>query len=238
MIRFYILGTLLSITTILSAQELTINYEILRQVPAGNFRNTDDQQSESGNGLQTIADDRDVFFKDSLVTYEKLGAKARLMRRPEITGKNFKPPFEELVIYNINTRTETNYVTMHGDDGDIYYRTEEKSSPETDWKWSDKTKKFMGLSCTKATVTTPKDTYTVWVAKDSPFNFSPILALTPDKGLVVKIEGTNIAFSAIKMDPVIPANIQFSSVNQGTLITQEELMSARKTAFRNFNPGK
>lgn len=213
----------------------TIKYEMIHQV-------TDRQKmfragfNDGDSGPTTITDDRIIYLKDTLATYDRIGGRLRMMRQ-RAGRDNFKMPFEEKTFYDMKNRREISYVTFIKDSGNEYYHTIEPTIVKGEWKELDKTKKILGFNCKKATIKTDKDTYTIWYTTEAGFDYSPMPNLAPEHGLVLKIEGSELAFDATSFENKLDENANFTIPQKGTLLTREELMQKRKAAFQNFSPG-
>lgn len=220
----------------------TLKYEMIRQISGDQqrgFRGNSDNEGDSG-GPTTITDDRIIYFKDTLATYDKMGSRMRMFRqRSNNDGSpQIKMPFEERTFYDMKNKREINYITLIKDGGNEYFHTIEPIELKGEWKELDKTKKILGFNCKKATIKTPKDTYTIWYTTEAGFNFSPMINLAPPVGLVLKLEGTDISYDAKSFESKLDANADFKKPTEGNLVTKEELMQKRRAAFEKFRPGK
>ncbi len=220
----------------------TLKYDIIRQINADQqraFRGNSDNEGDSG-GATTMSDERTIYFKDTLATYDRQGGRMRMFRqRANSDGSNqFKMPFEDKTFYDMKNRLEINYITIIKDEGNEYYHTVEPIEIKGDWKDLDKTKKILGFNCKKANIKTSKDTYTIWYTTEAGFDFSPMINLAPIAGLVLKLEGSDISFDATSFERKLDSSADFKKPNEGKLVTKEELMLKRRAAFEKFRPGK
>lgn len=240
-----IIGLVLIFSFSLNAQNekvATLKYEVIRQLSGDQqrgFRGNSDNEGDSG-GPTTVTDDRIIYFKDTLATYDKLGSRMRMFRQRSNNdgGPQFKMPFEEKTYYDMKNKREINYITFIKDDGNEYYHMVEPVELKGEWKEYDKTKKILGFNCKKATIKTPKDTYTIWYTTEAGFNFSPVINLVPPTGLVLKLEGSDISYDAKSYENKLDTSIDFKKPIEGNLVTREELMQKRRAAFEKFRPGK
>ena len=220
----------------------TLKYDMIRQINSEQsraFRANSDNDGDSG-GPTTVNDERTIYFKDTLATYDRQGGRMKMFRqRANSDGTNqFKMPFEDKTFYDMKNRLEINYISFIKEEGNEYYHTIEKAELKGEWKDFDKTKKILGFNCKKASIKTLKDTYTIWYTTEAGFDFSPMLNLMPPSGLVLKLEGSDISFDATSFEKKMDSSVDFKKPNEGKLVTKEELMQKRRDAFEKFRPGK
>ncbi|HMG14293.1 MAG TPA: GLPGLI family protein [Saprospiraceae bacterium] len=220
----------------------TLKYDMIRQINSDqsrSFRSNSDGDGDA-SGPTTLSDERIIYFKDTLATYDRQGGRMRMFRqRANSDGSNqFKMPFEDKTFYDMKNRQEINYITVLKDEGNEYYHTIEPIELKGEWKDLDKSKKILGFNCKKASITTPKDTYTIWYTTEAGFDFSPMINLAPTSGLVLKLEGSDISFDATSFERKLDSTIDFKKPNEGKLVSKEELMQKRRAAFEKFRPGK
>ncbi|KUG08537.1 GLPGLI family protein [Solirubrum puertoriconensis] len=152
---------------------------------------------------------------------------------PQVT--NIGRPFEEAVYLNLNERATSTVLTLKKDNATTVYRADAPMAKQpTGWQTTEQTKKIAGYTCRKATVPYQKETYTVWYTTELPFTYSPIRDLTPEKGVVLAIEGSKEQFRANKVElkPVKDADVRPSE--QAKTVTAEELKDLRDKASADF----
>ncbi|GAB2476725.1 hypothetical protein GCM10011375_21120 [Hymenobacter qilianensis] len=148
---------------------------------------------------------------------------------------NIGRPFEETVFLNLKDRTYATVVSVKKDDQTTEYRADAPFAKPENWQLTAQTKKIAGYTCRKATVPFRKETYTVWITTDLPFTYSPIRDLTPEKGVVLAVEGSGEQFKATKVDlkaPVKEAEVRPST--QAQMVTVAELNDVREKARADF----
>jgi GLPGLI family protein len=144
-------------------------------------------------------------------------------------------PFEEKSYVDIKRGMVLTFVTVGKDKDAKTYKAETAIERTPNWQITDQTKKIAGYQCKKATVQFRNEPYTVWFTTDLPFQYSPIPALTPEKGVALLIEASREQFKATKVntdeiDPktVVP-DIQAESVSK------EQLADIRQKAMADFH---
>ncbi|RTQ48102.1 GLPGLI family protein [Hymenobacter gummosus] len=154
-------------------------------------------------------------------------------RGPQTT--NLGRPFEESTYLNLQERSATTVLTLKKDDKTTEYRADAPIAKTEGWQLTDQTKKIAGYTCRKATVPFRKETYTVWLTTELPFTYSPIRELTPDKGVVLAVEGSTEQFRATKVDlkaPVAEADVRPGA--QAQQVSEAELKELRDKARADF----
>ncbi|TLM90994.1 GLPGLI family protein [Hymenobacter jeollabukensis] len=154
-------------------------------------------------------------------------------RAPQTT--NLGRPFEETTYLNLKDRTAATVLAVKKDDKTTEYRADAPIAKTEGWQLTEQTRKIAGYTCRKATVPFRKETYTVWVTTELPFTYSPIRELTPDKGVVLAVEGANEQFRASKVD--LKAAVAEAEVRPGAQaqkVSPEELKDLRDKARADF----
>jgi len=197
-------------------------------------------QGQSNDGEapmpQVISEERVIYFKDTLACYQRAAGGARMFK--QLGGSGFKLPFDEITFIDMKNSREVTSLTLLKDSLNEMYYSIEPLVKTNDWKDTDKTKKILGYSCTKAKVITPNGDFDVWYAKDSEFNFSPVPGLLPSKGLVLKIEGTELSYSATSLEKKLENPAQFEKIYKGSQIPKEELQQKRRHAVGKLRPAR
>lgn len=148
---------------------------------------------------------------------------------------NMGRPFEEKIFVDIKKGMVLTYVTVGKDKDAKTYRAETAIERAPGWQITDQAKKIAGYQCKKATVQYKNEPYAVWFTTELPFQYSPIPALTPEKGVALLIEGTREQFKATKVntDDIDPKTV--APEMQGELVTKEQLADIRQKAMADFH---
>lgn len=183
------------------------------------------------------------------------GGGAREMRR--------RPPFEQTTFLDLANRQRIDVLTIKQDSLSTTYRTERPMPTLENWQPADKTKKIAGYLCHKATATaslgrqrmgrqagdasaptgTPApernrtskaETYTVWYTTDLPFTYSPVAALTPERGVVLQIESDNESFKATSVSTETVAESAVQPPAGAKVVSSEEMNEIRQKAMADF----
>jgi hypothetical protein len=165
------------------------------------------------------------------------------------------PPFEQTTFLDLANRQRIDVMTIKKDSVSETYRTALPMPKAERWEPSDKTKKIAGYLCHKATATAhigrqrdrggrggdassatsgKPETYIVWYTTDLPFTYSPIAALTPERGVVLQIESDNESFKAtsISTEPVAESAVQPPA--GAKLVSSDEMNELRRKAMADF----
>lgn len=146
--------------------------------------------------------------------------------------RNFRMPFEETTHTDLTTG-KTYLITAQTVDSTRkdYYRSDQVAVRPADWEVTNKTKKFLGYTCQKATCTIKDQPCTVWFTTELPYTFSPAPNFTPDKGVVLMIESDDLMYRATKISegPVEEASLKPNAAAKS--VTKEELTELRKKAM-------
>jgi hypothetical protein len=184
-------------------------------------------------------------FSQSLVFSGKYAREEREMPRPVIRTLDGGPggPEHEQVMKMEPPMAEKRYLDLDNQKmirilevkkEKKSYQAEEFFTRANGWKDSDKTRKISGYTCRKATCPWKGETYTIWYTTDLNFTYSPIRELTPPKGVVLIVEGSEESFKATKVDakPVSLTDVQPPSGAE--IVTVEELNDKRDKAMADF----
>lgn len=163
------------------------------------------------------------------------------------------PPFEQTTFLDLANRQRIDVITIKKDSVSTTYRTERPMPTAENWQPSDKTKKIAGYLCHKATATaslgrqrngagsgrtapspTKAETYTVWYTTDLPFTYSPVAALTPEKGVVLQIESDNESFKATNISAEAVADSAVRPPADAKAISSDEMEQLRRKAMADF----
>jgi GLPGLI family protein len=165
------------------------------------------------------------------------------------------PPFEQTTFLDLANRQRIDVMTIKKDSVSTTYRTALPMPKAESWEPSDKTKKIAGYLCHKATATAhigrqwdrggrggdastassgKPETYIVWYTTDLPFTYSPIAALTPEKGVVLQIESDNESFKATSISTEHVAESAIQPPAGAKLVSSEEMNELRRKAMADF----
>ncbi|SKB77614.1 GLPGLI family protein [Dyadobacter psychrophilus] len=150
---------------------------------------------------------------------------------------NLGRPFDEYKCVDLAERKVITFLTMKGPEAKTY-KSESQIEAVSGWQMSDQTKKIAGYQCKKAIVKFKDEPYAVWFTEDLPATYSPVQELTPEKGVVLLIEGTREQFRATKVQPrlVNPTDVEPQPGAQQ--ISKEELTEMREKALADFRQQK
>lgn len=171
------------------------------------------------------------------------------------------PPFEQTTFLDLANRQRIDVMTIKKDSVSTTYRTDRPMPSPENWQPSDKTKKIAGYLCHKATATAslgrqrtgrqPGDaaapaatnappgtgkaeTYTVWYTTDLPFTYSPVAALTPEKGVVLQIESDTESFKATSVSGEAVAESAVQPPAGAKVVSSEEMNELRWKEMASF----
>lgn len=167
-------------------------------------------------------------------------------------------PFRSEVFLNLATGQRMEVLNIRKDSvTQETYRTDRAlPARPADWQETAKTKKIAGYLCKKATASYqrgvlvgmrgrsdgkippaapgPAEAYTIWYTTDLPFTYSPVAALTPDKGVVLQIESDSESYKATGVTTeAIAADLVTPPATAKTL-TNDEFQEQSQKARANF----
>jgi hypothetical protein len=184
-------------------------------------------------------------FSQSLLFSGKYAREEREMPRPFIRTLDggpggpereqvmkMEPPFAEKRYVDLQSQKMIRILEVKKEKKS--YQAEESFTRASGWQDSDKTRKIAGYTCRKATCPWKGETYTLWYTTDLDFTYSPIRELTPQKGVVLMVEGSEESFKATKVDtkPVALAEVQPTAGAE--IVSAEELNDRREKAMADF----
>ena len=164
------------------------------------------------------------------------------------------PPFEQTTFLDLANRQRIDVMTIKKDSVSTTYRTERPMPKAENWQPSDKTKKIAGYLCHKATATASlgrqrngngqqsgaapapgkAETYTVWYTTDLPFTYSPVAALTPEKGVVLQIESDNESYKATSVLAEAVAASAVLPPADAKVVSSDDMEQMRRKAMADF----
>lgn len=168
------------------------------------------------------------------------------------------PPFEQTTYLDLANRQRIHVMTIKKDSVSTTYRTGRPMPTPQNWQPSDKTRKIAGYLCHKATATarigrrmvgvrsgdvpasatTPApgeaETFTVWYTTDLPFTYSPVAALTPERGVVLQIESDNESFKATSISTEAVAESTVQPPADAIVVSSDEMDLVRRKAMADF----
>lgn len=170
--------------------------------------------------------------------------------------RRMMPPFEQTTYFDLANQQCIDVMTIKKDSVSTTYRTERPMPKADAWEESNKTKKIAGYTCKKATATvrisrrmggptpdgpptaTPApgepETFTVWYTTELPFTYSPVAALTPERGVVLQIESDNQSYKATGISTeAVPASAVQPPAD-AKAVSAEEMNDLRRKAMADF----
>ncbi|SDF76849.1 GLPGLI family protein [Dyadobacter soli] len=223
-----------------------INYEVVRKIDQSRLRfmvNGEEVKQGDPNFPTDVPDTRTigqkVLFAGNFVRESRDEENMMLRVRQEPGGipqtTNAGRPFEEYVVIDIASQKVLTFVTVSKDKETRTYKTEAPIEATSGWQLTQQTKKIAGYSCQKAIVNYHKEPYSVWFTTELPFRYSPVPALTPEKGVVLLVEGSREQFRATKVstgkvdDKAVMPDMHAESVSQ------EQMTDIRQRAMADFH---
>lgn len=146
---------------------------------------------------------------------------------------NLGRPFDEYRCVDAGNRQVITFVSLKGADAKTY-QCASPIEPAGGWQHAGQTKKIAGYLCKKATVQFKNEPYTVWFTEEIPATYSPVHELTPDKGVVLLIEGTREQFRAAKVQPKVVNPKEVEPQPGAQVISREALNEIREKAMADF----
>lgn len=164
------------------------------------------------------------------------------------------PPFDQTTYLDLANRQRIDVMTIKKDSVSTTYRTERPLPKAEKWEETGKTKKISGYTCRKATATarigrqmmgpggpptaTPPagepETYTVWYTTELPFTYSPVAALTPERGVVLQIESDNESYKATGVSAEAVAADAVQPPADAKAVSADEMNELRRKAMADF----
>lgn len=223
-----------------------INYEVVRKIDQSRLRfmvNGEEVKQGDPNFPTDVPDTRTigqkVLFAGNFVRESRDEENMMLRVRQEPGGipqtTNAGRPFEEYVVVDIAGQKTLTFVTVGKDKEARTYKTEASIETTGGWQPTQQTKKIAGYLCQKAIVNYNKEPYSVWFTTELPFRYSPVPALTPEKGVVLLVEGSREQFRATK--------VSIGKVNEKTVmpdvqaesVSKEQMTDIRQRAMADFH---
>ncbi len=147
---------------------------------------------------------------------------------------NLGRPFDEYnYVDQAGQRSITSLTIGKGPEAKTY-QSESPVQRIPGWQISGQTKKIAGYQCKKAIVNFKNEPYAVWFTEDLAATYSPVHELTPEKGVVLLIEGSREQFKASKVQPGA-VNARDAEPLQGAQqVSKEELADIREEVMADF----
>ena len=169
-------------------------------------------------------------------------------------GTRMGAPFEQTTFLDLANRKRIEVMTIRKDSVSTMYRTERPMPKPEAWEESNKTKKIAGYTCKKATATMrlgrqmmggdgpptatapagEPETFTIWYTTELPFTYSPVAALTPEKGVVLQIESDNQSYKATSVTAEAIAETMVAPPANAKVVSAEEMNELRRKEMANF----
>ncbi len=233
-----------------AAQTITsgiISYEAMRKIDPSQMRIMINGEEVKPGSPDAPTDIPDVgTFSLKLVFSGNFGKEeqdeaAPVMRRVEgepgsghSQTTKLEPPFIEKKYLDLASKKYMEVLEIKKEAETKTYRSEEPFQKATDWKETGQTRKIAGYNCRKATSPWKGETYTIWYTTDLPFTYSPIKGLTPEKGVVLQLEGSGESFKATKVESKAIADSEVKPATQAETVTPEQLTEIRGKAMATF----
>ncbi|WP_439557355.1 GLPGLI family protein [Dyadobacter sp.] len=150
---------------------------------------------------------------------------------------NLGRPFDEYKLVDLEARKIVTFLTMKGPEPKSY-QSESPIERAPGWQLTGETKKIAGYPCKKAVVKLKNEPYSVWFTEALPVTYSPVHELTPEKGVVLLIEGTREQFRAVKVQPGNVSDKDVAPLPGAQPVTKEELKDIREKALADFRQQK
>ncbi len=180
----------------------------------------------------------------------------RPTRAPGDQTQRMSPPFRSEVFLNLTTGQRVEVLNVRKDSvTQETYRTDRAlPARPADWQETGKTKKIAGYLCKKATASYqsrglraggpggnppppapgPAEPYTIWYTTELPFTYSPVAALTPDRGVVLQIESDSESFKATAATTEAVAAETVTPPATAKTLTNDEFQEQSQKARANF----
>jgi GLPGLI family protein len=184
-------------------------------------------------------------FSQTLIFSDKYAREEREMPRPFIRTLDggpgapeqeqvtkFEPPIAEKRYIDLQSQKIIRVLEVKKDKKS--YQAEESFTRAAGWQDSDKTRKIAGYTCRRATCPWKGETYTIWYTTDLNFTYSPIRELTPPKGVVLMIEGSNESFKAAKVESKTVASSEVQPAPGAEIVSAEQLDDIREKTLADF----
>ncbi|MCE7067090.1 GLPGLI family protein [Dyadobacter sp. CY326] len=225
-----------------------INYEVVRKIDPSQLRmviNGEPVKPGDPNFPTDIPDSRTVgqkvLFARNYIR-EIMDDQNMIVQRMTADGSppkttNLGRPFDEYRCVDLAGQKVISVLTLKGPEPKTY-KSETPIQRISGWQLSGQTKKIAGYSCKKATVMFKNEPYAVWFTEELPATYSPVHELTPEKGVVLLIEGSREQFKASKVQS---REVNAKDVEPQTgaqQISKEELNDLREKEMADFRQRK
>ncbi|MET7253901.1 GLPGLI family protein [Dyadobacter fermentans] len=223
-----------------------INYEVVRKIDQSRLRfmvNGEEVKQGDPNFPTDVPDTRTigqkVLFAGNFVRENR--DEENMMKRviqepggmPQMT--NAGRPFEEYAVIDIAGQKVLTFVTVGQEKEAHTYKTEAPIEPTAGWQLTQQTKKIAGYLCQKAVVNYHKEPYAVWFTTELPFRYSPVPNLTPEKGVVLLVEGSREQFRATKVSLGKVDEKAVMPDVQAEKVSAEQMTDIRQKAIADFH---
>jgi hypothetical protein len=145
-----------------------------------------------------------------------------------------EPPFTERKYVDLSAQKYLEVLEIKKDGTTKAYWAEEPFRKASGWKETGQTRKIAGYACRKATCTWKDETYTIWYTTDLPFTYSPIKDLTPEKGVVLQLEGNEESFKATRVAAKAIPESEVKPPVQAEAVSRAQLTEIREKAMATF----
>ncbi len=222
-----------------------ISYEIIRKIDPSSLRmliNGEPVKPGDPNFPTDIPDSR-TYGQKSLFSgnyvKEVLDNQNTIVQRVSRDGgpprtANLGRPFNEYKCVDLAGQKSITFLTIGEGTEAKTYQSESPIQRISGWQFSDQTKKIAGYQCKKATITFNNEPYAIWFTEELPATYSPVHELTPEKGVVLLIEGSREQFKASKVQPRAVNAKEVEPRTDVEQVSREELTDLREKAMADF----
>ncbi|KQS27824.1 hypothetical protein [Dyadobacter sp. Leaf189] len=225
-----------------------ISYEIVRKIDPSQLRmviNGEPVKPGDPNFPTDLPDSRTFgqksYFSGNYVK-EVLDDQNTIVSRVSANGGpgrtiNLGRPFDEYKLVDQEGSKIVTFLTMKGPESKSY-QTETPIERASGWQVTGETKKIAGYPCKKAVVKLKNEPCSVWFTEALPVTYSPVHELTPEKGVVLLIEGTREQFRAVKVQSGDVSDKDVAPQPDAQPVSKEELNDIREKALADFRQQK
>lgn len=150
---------------------------------------------------------------------------------------NLGRPMDEYKCVDMAAQQEIAFLITKGPEAKTY-KSERVIERIMGWQITDQTKKIAGYLCKKAIVQFKNEPYAVWYTEELSARYSPVRELTPEKGVVLWIEGSREQFKASKVQLKEVNTKEVEPQAGAQLVSGEELRDLREKILADFRQQK
>ncbi|WP_031530207.1 hypothetical protein [Dyadobacter crusticola] len=150
---------------------------------------------------------------------------------------NLGRPFDEYKLVDLEGRKVVTFLTLKGPEAKSY-KSESPIERVSGWQVTDETRKIAGYPCKKASVMLKNEAYSVWFTEALQVTYSPVHELTPEKGVVLLIEGAREQFRAVKVQSGHVNAKDVAPLPDAQPVSKDELNDIREKTLADFRQQK